>query len=124
MHAATVTAFAGIAKWDVPDNWPELLGQLVGVINERSNAAAVDGAVRCLATFVEDLDGIQLVQVMLQDVCMYMFALCKIAWVTGKCVSAYKQIKLGILRTGPFKVIAKHPVTGKVGQVLLMVKGV
>ena len=63
MHAATVAAYAGIAKWDVPDSWPELLGQLVGVINERSNAVAVDGAVRCMATFVEDLDDIQLVQV-------------------------------------------------------------
>lgn len=42
---------------------------------------------------------------------------------TQVSVSAYKQIKLVILRTGPFKVIAKHPVTGKVGQVLLMVEG-
>jgi len=54
---------AGIAKWDVPNDWPELLGQLVGVINERKNTSAVDGAVRCLATFVEDLDDIQLIQV-------------------------------------------------------------
>ena len=85
MHAATVAASAGIAKWDVPDNWPELLGQLVGVINERSNAAAVDGAVRCLATFVEDLDDIQLVQVMLQDINACIHLLLKgIAWHIGK----------------------------------------
>ena len=54
---------AGIAKWDVPNDWPELLGQLVSVINERKHTPAVDGAVRCLATFVEDLDDVQLVQV-------------------------------------------------------------
>ena len=54
---------AGIAKWDVPNDWPELLGQLVSVINEPKNTPAVDGAVRCLATFVEDLDDVQLVQV-------------------------------------------------------------
>ena len=54
---------AGIAKWDVPHDWPELLGQLVSVINEPQNTPAVDGAVRCLATFVEDLDDVQLVQV-------------------------------------------------------------
>ena len=66
MHPSEIDSWccpSGIAKWDVPNEWPELLGQLVGVINERKNAAAVDGAVRCLATFVEDLDDIQLVQV-------------------------------------------------------------
>ena len=47
----------------MPNDWPELLGQLVSVINERKNTPAVDGAVRCLATFVEDLDDVQLVQV-------------------------------------------------------------
>ena len=47
----------------MPNDWPELLGQLVGVINERKNTPAVDGAVRCLDTFVEDLDDVQLVQV-------------------------------------------------------------
>ena len=56
-----------------PNDWPELLGQLVGVINEPQNTPAVDGAVRCLATFVEDLDDVQLVQV---GPCIQNYSLC------------------------------------------------
>jgi hypothetical protein len=56
-------AVAGIAKWDVPAAWPELLGQLVGAIAGRRDPRAVHGAVRCLAMFVDELDDAQVVQV-------------------------------------------------------------
>lgn len=63
VRVAVGMAVAGIAKWDVPAAWPELLGQLVGAIAARRDARAVHGAVRCLAMFVDELDDAQVVHV-------------------------------------------------------------
>ena len=63
MRVAIGMAIAGIAKWDVPTAWPDLLGQLIGAIRERRDGNAVHGAVRCLAMFVDELDDAQVEQV-------------------------------------------------------------
>lgn len=62
MRAAVGMAVAGIAKWDVPAAWPQLLGQLVTVISERKDQRAVHGAVRCLSMFVDELEDKQVLQ--------------------------------------------------------------
>jgi len=48
---------------DVPDEWPELLGALVGAIAGARDGALVAGAVRCLALFVDELGDEQVHQV-------------------------------------------------------------
>lgn len=62
MRVAVGMAVAGIAKWDVPAAWPQLLGQLVMVISERKDQRAVHGAVRCLSMFVDELEDKQVLQ--------------------------------------------------------------
>jgi hypothetical protein len=62
MRVAVGMAVAGIAKWDVPAAWPELLGQLVTAISERKDQRVVHGAVRCLSMFVDELEDKQVLQ--------------------------------------------------------------
>ncbi|KAI3502659.1 hypothetical protein L1887_30874 [Cichorium endivia] len=49
-------AVASVASHDWPDEWPELLPFLMKLINDQSNANAVNGALRCLALLSADLD--------------------------------------------------------------------
>lgn len=62
IRVAVGMAVANIAKWDVPAAWPELLGQLVTAISERKDKRVVQGAVRCLSIFVDELDDTQVLQ--------------------------------------------------------------
>ncbi|KAI3710259.1 hypothetical protein L2E82_40037 [Cichorium intybus] len=49
-------AVASVASHDWPDEWPELLPILMKLINDQSNANAVNGSLRCLALLSADLD--------------------------------------------------------------------
>ncbi|KAK9839772.1 hypothetical protein WJX81_000471 [Elliptochloris bilobata] len=55
MRTAVGLSISAIAKWDVPDQWPELLGGLTDVITSAHDDTLLAGAVRCLALFVDDL---------------------------------------------------------------------
>jgi hypothetical protein len=60
IRTAVGMAIASIASWDWPEEWPGLMGYLLGLISDRSDANKVHGALRCLALFAGDLDDIQL----------------------------------------------------------------
>ncbi|XP_010532428.1 PREDICTED: importin-9 [Tarenaya hassleriana] len=49
-------AVASIATYDWPEEWPELLPFILGLINDRNNINGVNGALRCLALLSGDLD--------------------------------------------------------------------
>lgn len=63
IRVAVGMVVASIAKWDVPAEWPELLGQLVTAISERKDQRVVHGAVRCLSMFVDEIGDEQMLQV-------------------------------------------------------------
>lgn len=56
MRTAIGVAVAGVAKWDWPSRWPGLMPQLIGMIQARHDPLEVQGAVRCLAMFADDMD--------------------------------------------------------------------
>ncbi|KDD74462.1 hypothetical protein H632_c1295p1, partial [Helicosporidium sp. ATCC 50920] len=52
---AGVHCVAAVAKWDCPDQWPELLPGLFQSIASGSGSALALGAVHCLSLFANDL---------------------------------------------------------------------
>jgi hypothetical protein len=69
IRVAVAMVVASIAKWDVPNDWPELLAQLVRAISDRKDQRAVHGAVRCLSMFVEELGDEQVMQASMSSGC-------------------------------------------------------
>eukprot|EP00887_Chlorella_sp_A99_P007628 scaffold20.g7628.t1 len=55
LRTAVAMAIAGIAKWDVPQAWPELMPRLLGSIVKQKDINLVSGSVRCLAMFLDDV---------------------------------------------------------------------
>ena len=90
-------AIAAIAKWDLPDAWPELLNSLMTAVTTKENQilgkqdlqahvcsvavclsqcalCAVDGGVRCLSLLADELGEEQVMQVMIHN--YYKSAMC------------------------------------------------
>lgn len=65
IRTAVAMAVATVARTDVPEEWPSLLPDLVGAIASDSGRGAplMEGSVRCLSMFVDELDEEQVVQV-------------------------------------------------------------
>ncbi|KAL3138300.1 hypothetical protein ABBQ32_006113 [Trebouxia sp. C0010 RCD-2024] len=55
-------AIAAIAKWDLPDVWPELLNLLMSAVTTKENHNLVDGGVRCLSLLADELGEDQVMQ--------------------------------------------------------------
>lgn len=55
-------AIAAIAKWDLPDAWPELLNMLMTAVTTKESQILVDGGVRCLSLLADELDEEQVMQ--------------------------------------------------------------
>ena len=55
INTAVAMAVAAIAAWDCPQQWPELLPGLVRAITDKTDAALVNGTVRCFGMFVDEL---------------------------------------------------------------------
>ncbi|CAI9096342.1 OLC1v1032456C3 [Oldenlandia corymbosa var. corymbosa] len=53
---AVSMAVAAVARFDWPEDWPDLLPFILKLINDKSNANAVHGALRCLALLSSDFD--------------------------------------------------------------------
>ncbi len=63
IRTAVAMAIASIACTDVPQDWPTLIGDIVGAISSRTSPLLVSGSVRCLSMFMEELDEEPLIQV-------------------------------------------------------------
>lgn len=63
LRTAVAMAIAGIAKWDCPQAWPALLPGLLHAITEKRDVNLVNGAVRCLSMFVDELGEEQVLQI-------------------------------------------------------------
>ncbi len=55
MRILAGNCIAAVASHDWPDAWPELLDGLIGMVAARASLASVQGALRCLLLFAEDL---------------------------------------------------------------------
>ncbi|KAL0051329.1 hypothetical protein WJX82_005781 [Trebouxia sp. C0006] len=62
LRTAVSMAVSAIAKWDLPDAWPGLLNLLMKAVTSKANQDLVDGGVRCLSLFADELGEEQVMQ--------------------------------------------------------------
>ena len=55
VRTACAMAISTIARWDCPEQWPELLPGILAAIADKTNIYLMNGAIQCLAMFVDEL---------------------------------------------------------------------
>lgn len=63
VRTAVGMAIAEIAKHELPAGWPDLVPQLVTTITQATDIHAMEGSMRCLSLFVDELEEQQIIQV-------------------------------------------------------------
>ncbi|KAG9395233.1 Importin-9 [Carpediemonas membranifera] len=58
IQTAASVAVAGIARWDWPDEWPDLISTLAAML-QNGDSAHVTGVIRCLDVIMADISDIQ-----------------------------------------------------------------
>lgn len=62
VRTAVGMAIAEIAKHELPSGWPDLVPQLMGAVTQGRDPNAMEGALRCLSLFVDELEEQQIIQ--------------------------------------------------------------
>lgn len=75
VRTAVGMAIAEIAKHELPAGWPDLVPQLMAAITQGRDLNAMEGALRCLSLFVDELEEQQIIQVRVHW-CVLMVCVC------------------------------------------------
>ncbi|KAL6779589.1 hypothetical protein ACKKBG_A12895 [Auxenochlorella protothecoides x Auxenochlorella symbiontica] len=62
LRTAAGMAVAAVARWDCPQDWPELMPGLLSVVAQKPSPEHVDGTIRCIAMFVDELGEDQILE--------------------------------------------------------------